>query len=102
MKKVLILYKYLPQYRVDFFQQLRKTLSEHDIELQLIYGKSSKKDALKKDEADIEWAKFIPNKSLNIGNLQFIWQPCLRFLKDFDLVIVQPESKLILNYYLIF
>lgn len=102
MKKVLFLYKYLPQYRVAFFQQLKETLFKHNIELQLIYGKSKNIDVLRKDEVDIEWAKFIPNRSFKLGKTELIWQPCLRHLKDNDLVIVQPENKLILTYYLAF
>ncbi|KKR27766.1 hypothetical protein A2Y26_02855 [candidate division CPR2 bacterium GWD2_39_7] len=50
MKNVLFINKVLPQYRVDFFQQLKSELLKHDVELHLIYGKANKTDALKKDE----------------------------------------------------
>lgn len=102
MKKILFIYKYLPQYRLDFFQQLRKVLLKQNIEMQLIYGKSNNINILRKDEIDIEWAKFIPNRSFKLGSIELVWQPCLRHLKDIDLVILQPESKLILTYYLAF
>jgi glycosyltransferase involved in cell wall biosynthesis len=100
MKKILILYKFLPQYRKEFFNLLRKELAEHEVELELIYGKITNIDTLKKDEVDIDWAKFIPNKKLKIGKTELLWQPCLKYLNDKDLVIVEEANKLIVNYYL--
>jgi L-malate glycosyltransferase len=100
--KVLFIYKFLPQYRVDFFQQLKDALLKQNIELQLIYGKSKGNDALKNDEVDINWGKYIPNKRFGIGKFILIWQPCLKHIKGNDLVIVQLENKLLINYYLMF
>jgi glycosyltransferase involved in cell wall biosynthesis len=100
MKKVLIIYKFLPQYRADFYEQLKARLLEHNIELHLIYGKSNKVDALRKDEIEIDWAKYIPNRRFYLGKTEILWQPCLNHLRDKDLIIVQPENKFILNYYL--
>ncbi len=37
MKKVLIIYRTLPQYRLEFYNLLREVLLERDIDLQLIY-----------------------------------------------------------------
>jgi hypothetical protein len=101
MKKVLILYKFLPQYRKEFFNLLKIALEKNGIELELIYGKNTNTDVLKGDEVDIKWAKFIPNRRLLIGKTELLWQPCLVYLKDKDLVIVEEANKLILNYYLI-
>jgi len=100
MKKVLIIYKYLPQYRMEFFEQLKTQLVKYNVELQLIHGKSNKVDALKKDEANIEWANCIPNRTIKAGSKVLIWQPVLSFLKNKDLIITLPENKLLLNYYL--
>jgi L-malate glycosyltransferase len=102
MKKILILYKFLPQYRKEFFNLLKAELAKHRIELELIYSKNSNVDALKKDEVDIEWAKFIPSRRLRIGRTEMIWQPCLKDLKDKDMVIVESANKLLINYYLMF
>ena len=101
MKKVVILNIILPQYRYDFFSLLKEALLKNDIELGVIYGKEKSVDALKKDEVDIEWAKYIPNKILRIGRSKLIWQSCLNEIKDTDLVIVESANKLLLNYYLI-
>lgn len=100
--KILFTYRFLPQYKVDFFQQLRKKLAESSIDLQLVYGKRKTIESLRNDEVDIEWAKYVQNKSLRLGKIEFIWQPILKYLKGIDLLIIQPESKLILTYYAAF
>lgn len=102
MKNVLFINKVLPQYRVDFFNQLKSELLNHDVVLHMVYGKANKENALKKDEVEIKWAHSIPNKRLKIGRSEILWQPYIKFLKDKDLVLVQTENKLFLNYYLIF
>lgn len=100
LKTVLIIYKFLPQYRVDFYNRLKVELLKNDIKLEVIYGNSNKNDKLKNDEIHLTWAKFLKNRRLRIGKKEIVWQPCLRFLKNKDLIIVQPEEKLILNYIL--
>ena len=103
MKKVVIIYRTLFQYRKEFYNQLRHSLLEDNIELWVIYGKS-KDDSFKSrnDQIDLEWGKFIKNKVVNIGNKELIWQPCLKDLKDADMVIVEQANKLLINYYLMF
>ncbi len=102
MKKVLIIYKFLPQYRLEFFQQLKIELSKEGIELTLVYGKLKNTDSLKNDEVDIDWAFFIPNKVIRLGKTQLLWQPCLAHTKDKDLIIVEQANKLLINYYFSF
>lgn len=101
MKKILILYKFLPQYRIEFFNQLKVALANINIELELIYG-NSPLFGKEKIEVNIEWAKFIPNHNFKIGNVNLIWQPCLKYLKDSDLIIVEGANRLLINYYLMF
>ncbi len=101
MKKVIIIYRFLPQYRVDFYERLKSRLDEEGYEFQLIYGKNKNNDALKKDEVEIEWAIFVPNHLLRVGPVEILWQPCIKYLKDADLIIVEDANKLLLNYWLI-
>lgn len=100
MKKVLIIYKFLPQYRVDFFNKLRQALFLDNIELSLVYGKSLNANALRKDEVDLEWAHYVPSKMWQAGNTELLWQPCLKYLANKDLVIVEQANRLLINYYL--
>ena len=102
MKNIVILYKFLPHYRVEFYNLLREKLLKFDISLSVIYGNSNAKDALKKDEVIVPWAKYVPNQRFYIGKTELLWQPCLSIVRRYDLVIVQSENKLLLNYLLMF
>lgn len=99
MKRILIVYKFLPQYRKEFFNELKIALAKENIDLELLYGKSKDVISLKR-EIDIDWAKYIPNKRLKIGSTELLWQPCLKYLKNTDLVIVENGNRLLVNYYL--
>lgn len=98
MKSVLIVYRFLPQYRIDFYTGLRDELKERNIELTLVYGKS--KNTSKGDEVTLDWAVHVPNLVINLGIVRLIWQPCLRYIKKKDLVIVEQANVLLLNYLL--
>ncbi len=98
MKKVLIIYRTLPQYRLEFYNGLRNALLQHNIELQLIYGDSHFDN--RKDSAHLNWATFRKNKVYKFRRHSLIWQPCLEEIKEADLVIVEQANRLLLNYYL--
>ncbi len=97
-QKVAIVYRCLPHYRLKFYLLLRKILERNGIELVLIYGQPGKADAKKKDTVDISWAIRIRNRIFSIMSKEIYWQPCLKYLKDVDLVIVEQANKLLINY----
>lgn len=97
MKKVTILYKFMPQYRIDFFNQLKDALEKENIELQLIYGKLKNS---KNDEVDLPWATHVPNKIISFRGKDLIWQPVWNKIREQDLVIVEQANKLLINYML--
>jgi glycosyltransferase involved in cell wall biosynthesis len=99
MKKVLIIQRLLPHYRVDFFNRLRTTLAAGGVELSLVYGKDT--HSQKQDEADLDWAIYIDNKEISLGNTGLLWQPCLPYLPGKDLVIVEQANKNLINYLLL-
>lgn len=101
MKKIAIVSKTVPHYRAPFFNGLREKLISKNIDLILIYGQPSHRDSQKSDVVDLDWAIKVPNKIIEIGNLELYWQPVLKHLKDVDLVIVEQASKLLLNYILV-
>jgi L-malate glycosyltransferase len=101
MKKVAIFYRFLPQYRVDFYNKLHEDLAKEGVELSLIYGKSIDGNSLKKDEVDLPWATYVQHKIIRIAGVDFMWQPYFKYAKDKDLVIVEQANKLIINYLLV-
>lgn len=99
-KKVLILYRFLPQYRKEFYQLLKDKLSKSNIELDLIYGNGSEADRKKEDLIDLPWGTFKPNTVVKILGQELYWQPVLKDINNYDLIIVEQASKLLVNYYL--
>ena len=102
MKRILILCTTLPHYRKDFFTLLRTELAKQGIELVLIYGKPAVPSTLNENEVGFGWAKLIPYKLFRIGKNELIWQPCIKYLKEKDLVVVESANRLLINYFLIF
>ena len=99
--KVAIIYSYIPQYRWRFYEILKDKLDQVGIELVLIYGQPSPKDALKKDAVDLHWGRKIHNKYFTVGRWVFCWQPVLSIIRDTDLVIVEMANKLLVNNFLL-
>lgn len=95
--KVVIVYRFLPHYRVEFYHRLRRALSEEDVELVLVYGKSQ---GSKGDEVEISWARYRRNYRLSWRNYELLWQSCLSDLRGADLIIVEQANRLLLNYLL--
>jgi L-malate glycosyltransferase len=100
-KRVVILYKYIPQYRVAFFNLLNEICRESEIELEIIYGTPGKIDALKGHSANLEFATLVPNRIISVADIELIWQPILPRIRNADLVIVEQANKLLVNYLLI-
>ena len=98
--KVIVIQRVLSHYRKPFYELLRKRLAGANVELVLIYGSPSKSEAQKKDSAEITWANHIKNRSIKIGTHELYWQPCLKHIREADLIIVEQASKLLLNYVL--
>jgi L-malate glycosyltransferase len=100
-KKVAIVFTYVHQYRADFYSRLKKELNKRGVEFILIYGQPSKVDALKGDMVDIPWGNKIKNYIFPLWKKELYWQPVFPFIKDVDLVIVEPGSRLLVNYLLL-
>ena len=101
MKKVLIIQQLIPHYRVDFFNLLRAELAKDNIELHIIYGKSSASYKSGQENNVLAWGNVVENKIFTMGAAQLVWQPLIKYVKNHDLVIVEKSNKLLLNYYLI-
>ena len=94
-----MLYRFLPQYRIAFYEQLRTALRENNVELVLVYGNGSDKDRAKGDLVELPWAEFVPNKIIRVMGRELYWQPVTKHFKGADLLIVEQASKLLVNYY---
>src|SRR4051812_12297117 len=100
-KKVAIIYRYVPQYRLEFYKRLYEICKNNDIDLKVVYGNPGKPDNTKGDAASFEPGTFIENKFYSVGQTELIWQPILAEIRSADLVIAEQANKLLINYLLL-
>jgi len=94
VKKVVILQEHIPHYRMRFYECLREILAARGFALQLIY---SPKSSLAAVPGKVSWAK----ETISRRYGKMVWQPVWREFKDADLIVVQQETKYLINYLLI-
>lgn len=98
MKKVVILQHRLLHYRTALFDQLRAACAARGIELHLVHGQASPREAVKKDEGTLPWAHKVHNSIWEVGERDILWQPFPAELRDADLVVIMQESRILSNY----
>jgi len=97
-KKVVIIYRYIPNYRKTFYEKLKSSLISQNIDLILVYGQPGNFDMAKNDSVEIQWGKKINNKIFYLFGKEIYWQPAFCHIKNADLIIVEQASKLLINY----
>ena len=100
MYKVAILQHRLLHYRVDLFQRLKNELKGDNVELELFHGKPSLKELTKRDIGQLSWSHYVNNSYVNIAGVDILWQK-LPHIKDYDLIILIQENRIISNYFII-
>jgi glycosyltransferase involved in cell wall biosynthesis len=98
---VVIAYKSLPRYRVPFFESLRDRLDSDEIDLTLVFGQGTPRDAPRNEGALVDWGIRRRNRVLSIRGRELVWQSCVADTQDCDLVIVEQASRLLVNYVLL-
>jgi glycosyltransferase involved in cell wall biosynthesis len=98
---VTVVYRWLPYYRIPFYEAFRKELDQRGVTLRLIYGQPTAEEATKQDTGSISWGHAIESRVIAVGARSLLWQPCASLVKGSDLVIVEQASKLLLNYVLL-
>jgi glycosyltransferase involved in cell wall biosynthesis len=90
MPTVLIVQEHMPGFRVPFYERLREILDQQEVRLRLVYAPNQRNTFLK---GQLEWAEAVPIRWM--GPLG--WQPVLGKCRDCDLVVIQQETKYLLN-----
>jgi glycosyltransferase involved in cell wall biosynthesis len=102
LKKVVYIIKFIPNYRISFFENLKKKLEKEGYELVLVYGNTFGEEVLKNITSHFSWGHFERVKSFKIGKFNFIWQNVFPHVKGADLVITEQASSILYNHLLIF
>jgi L-malate glycosyltransferase len=98
MKSVTIVQRVLPHYRIPFFQRLHRRLLADGLQLRLIYGQEYPGTVPKTVRLDEPWAIEMSNSYFMLHGVEFVWQPCLKYLGRSDLIIIEQASRLLVNY----
>jgi glycosyltransferase involved in cell wall biosynthesis len=98
---VTVVYRWLPYYRIPFYEAFRTELDRQGITLRLIYGLPNAEEATKRDTGSIAWGHAVESRAISLAGRSLLWQPCWHLIEDSDLVIVEQASKLLLNYVLL-
>lgn len=101
-RRVVVIQRTLPHYRVPLFNLLRELLEEQGIDLELIVGEAAIWESSKNDEGSLPWAKTVKNRYINFGKRHAVWQPVWGLTRGADLVVVEQASRLLINYPLLF
>lgn len=98
-RRVCIVQRIVPHYRVPFFQALHRELAGSGIDLELIHGQEFPGTVPRGEFLDEEWASRVNNRYIRFASQELVWQPAsLRTLAGADLVIVEHANRLLLNY----
>jgi glycosyltransferase involved in cell wall biosynthesis len=101
MKKVVIVQRIVPHYRIPFFDALSEKLSVKGIELKVVYGQELSGTVPKSVDIKNAWAIRVKNKYFRFKDKEVVWQPVYQFVKDVDLVVVEQANRLVVNYLLL-
>lgn len=97
MKRVCYIFPVAHHYRLPFHERLRALLAVHDIDYRVVYSEPGAENIRKKDTVEIPWGVKVRHTRLPCG---LEYQHGLREALKSDLVIVQQENSLALNYLL--
>lgn len=93
--RVAIIHPWLPQYRVEFFDRLRRKLEESDIQLDIFYGQTPPDWSARNDSATLPAAQELPtrfiaagSRSISIKNLESV-----RTNGPYDLLILEQAIR---------
>lgn len=101
MKKAVIFQYRLLHYRTELFERLRAECARRGVDLHLVHGQASRREAFKKDEGSLPWARKVQNRFWEVGARDWVWQPFPADLRDADLVVVMQENRILSNYLLL-
>ncbi|MEE4453955.1 glycosyltransferase family 4 protein [Novosphingobium resinovorum] len=97
MKRVSYIFPTSHHYRKPFHEKLRLLLAERNVDYRVVYCDPKAENIKKNDTVDIDWGVKVGTKTLPFG---LEYQCGFREALKSDMVIVQQENKLVLNYML--
>jgi len=97
-RSVAIVHKFIPDYRVPFYSELLSRCAAADIDLSIIHGDGDSADRTKGYLRYPPFGRLIPNRLLQLGSVQLVWQAAFEAVRGKDLVIAPQLNKFLVNY----
>ena len=97
-RSVAYIYTFAFRYRNAFHARLREQLKLHDITYDFIFCGDPHFDSPRGDLEGPNWATSVRCTSIRIGPTRCRYQHALRAALSYDLIIIQQENALLLNY----
>jgi glycosyltransferase involved in cell wall biosynthesis len=98
MRKAVILQYRLLHYRIRLFELLRERCTQLGIDLHVVHGQPTEREAPKKDTGQLAWADVVTNRYADIGGKDVVWQPFPARHRDAALIVTMQENRLLSNY----
>lgn len=98
MPSVVFAMEWVPQYRAPFYTSLRDELERQGVEMRLVHGDPPASRRSRRDQQTLPWAEPVDNRFWTVAGLELTLQPVWSRLKSADLVVLQQETGLLLNY----
>lgn len=98
MKKVLIIQRVIPSYRVPFYKNLERSLLKSNVSLDIVAGQPWKKEAFSDDREKLDFIVMSKNIPL-LGSLY--WQTnVIKLINKYDLVIFEQANSALVNLFI--
>jgi glycosyltransferase involved in cell wall biosynthesis len=100
-RRVVIIQRALPSFRVSFFERLRDDLSRRGVELCLVHGQFGDPRVAKANTMTLPWAKTVRTTTFSAFGRDVWWQPALKYVRGADLVICEQANRHLINHLLL-
>ena len=98
--RVVFVQKFVPHYRLPFFEAIRAQLAAQDIGFELVYGSPDPFEGSKVRMEYPSWGRRVNSRIVKIAGRYLYWQRAWRYIRRHDLVVVEHAAKLLDNYLL--
>lgn len=96
--RVVFVQKFVPHYRLPFFEGLRARLAARGDELVLIYGPPDPFEGSKVKTVSPDWGIAVRSRIMKLAGRYLYWQGAYKYIQKDDLVVVEHAAKLLDNY----
>lgn len=100
--RVIFVQKFIPHYRLPFFEAVKRELESRDIEFHIIHGEADPFEKSKVKMVHPDWATKVNSRIMKVAGRYLYWQGAPWRVKRGDLVVAEHAAKLIDNYVLYF